>query len=69
MPKSEHTFEDLVEKNSLQARARNEVYTEKENSKKYYIPVEFWGSANPDLNARHVKEDNKYKDFAKHFEK
>ena len=69
MPKPEHTYEDLVEKNSLQARVKNEVYTEKENSNKYYIPVEFWGSANPNLEAQHVERNERYKDFAVYFNK
>lgn len=69
MPKSEHTNEDLVEKNSLQARVKNEVYTEKENSNKYYIPVEFWGSANPNLEVQHVERNEIYKNFAVYFNK
>ena len=67
--KTDTTYEVLADPNTLQARVRNEVYTEKENSNKYYIPVEFWGSANPDLDARHVKENDRYKDFAEYFEK
>ena len=67
MPMPEHTYEDLVEKNSLQARVKNEVYTEKENSNKYYIPVEFWGSANPNLEVQHVERNEIYKNFAVYF--
>ena len=69
MPMPEHTYEDLVEKNSLQARVKNEVYTEKENSNKYYIPVEFWGSANPNLEVQHVERNEIYKNFAVYFNK
>lgn len=66
-PLPKKTYKNLVDPNTLQARVKNEVYTESSN--KYYIPVEFWGSANPDLEAQHVERNDTYKNFAVHFNK
>lgn len=60
-------YEHLAEPSSIQARVTNEVYTDKNDSTQIYIPVEFWGAANPNLKLKHVQSSKKYQQFENFF--
>lgn len=61
------TYELLSNPNSITAKVQNRVFTEKSDTSKIYIPVEFWGSANPKLERKQVEKSQNYQQFNSYF--